>query len=41
MVTEMYVHDSQEVIDFMTMGAGTNMNAVSSRSHGVFMLKLN
>ena len=45
-VTEMYVRDAQEVIDLMTMGAGnrtvagTNMNAVSSRSHGVFMLKL-
>jgi len=45
-VTEMYVRDSQEVMDLMTVGAGnrtvssTQMNAVSSRSHGVFMLKL-
>lgn len=45
-ITEMYVRDAQEVIDIMTLGSGnrtvsgTNMNAVSSRSHGVFMLKL-
>merc|ERR1712228_730365 len=45
-VTEMYVRDAQEVIDLMTLGSrartvgATNMNATSSRSHGVFMLKL-
>ena len=45
-VTEMYVRDAQEVMDLMTMGSrartvgATNMNATSSRSHGVFMLKL-
>ena len=45
-VTEMYVRDAQEVMDLMTMGSGartvnaTKMNATSSRSHGVFMLKL-
>ena len=45
-VTQMYVRDAKEVIDIMTKGSGnrtvnsTGMNAVSSRSHGVFMLKL-
>jgi len=45
-VTEMYVRDGQEVINLMALGAAnrtvnsTNMNAVSSRSHGVFMVKV-
>lgn len=45
-VTEMYVRDAQEVMDLMQMGSksrtvnATKMNATSSRSHGVFMLKL-
>jgi len=45
-VTEMYVRDEPEVMKLMIMGAdartvqSTRMNAVSSRSHAVFMLKL-
>jgi len=45
-VTEMYVRDEQEVMKLMIIGGdnrtvqGTRMNAVSSRSHAVFMLKL-
>jgi len=45
-ITEMYVRDENEVMNLMVMGAknrtvqSTNMNQVSSRSHGVFMLKL-
>jgi len=45
-VTEMYVREGQEVINLMQLGArnrtvnSTNMNAVSSRSHGVFLIKL-
>jgi len=45
-VTEMYVRDEQEVMNLMIIGGdnrtvqGTRMNAVSSRSHAVFMLKL-
>jgi len=45
-VTEMYVREGIEVLNLMSLGArnrtvnATNMNAVSSRSHGVFSLKL-
>jgi len=45
-VTEMYVRDEKEVMNLMIIGGdnrtvqGTRMNAVSSRSHAVFMLKL-
>jgi len=45
-VTEMYVREGQEVINLMQLGSrnrtvnSTNMNAVSSRSHGVFLIKL-
>mmetsp|Transcript_10078 Transcript_10078/g.15095 ORF Transcript_10078/g.15095 Transcript_10078/m.15095 type:complete len:825 (+) Transcript_10078:64-2538(+) len=45
-VTETYVTSNQEVLDIMETGgrnraiASTNMNAESSRSHSVFILKL-
>lgn len=45
-VTEMYVREREEVINLMELGSQnrttncTNMNAVSSRSHGVFSVKL-
>jgi len=45
-ITEMYVRDEKEVMNLMILGGdnrtvqGTRMNAVSSRSHAVFMLKL-
>jgi len=46
-ISSWYVRDEKDVMDLMMMGAdsrttqSTNMNAVSSRSHGVFMLMLN
>jgi len=45
-ITEMYVRDEKDVMNLMILGGdnrtvqGTRMNAVSSRSHAVFMLKL-
>lgn len=46
-LTEEYVTDAEEVLDALKRGdenrhvAATNMNAVSSRSHSVFMMKVN